>query len=858
MLWAGGTLPDSAKCISEGASTSGYSGGSPPDTSNVLIVWVGFEDSTSCNQYTYGDGTLLPSWFRRMETEFEEYYDWQSYGKHYVDAKTAQRPGADSLKAWNLGKTPCYWPRAAIDPAIGDSLCPYARSGKESEGCINRRVVDMIADVLGASTFQGIDCVCFIHLGSSFSNEIIAGWGGPGASGYNCPPCAYNGEATTQRPVKGDFVGDPLPGGDEGGTKYMLAHEFGHFLGLGHTPGTVGADVVDMGRYSPMRFGVEQDVDYVDDSFLPYHPWQITKYAKDNGAGPIAWIDSTRFEFVDTNTLDIALPDIRSSGGSIVRVDTKVDSFLSEFWVVHYQDDEFDAIYDRDGLAIWHMRDPESPLQPLRTDMDLELPTGKRTAPPCPGTVSNAAAGWDSLECDANNGHSSDFFGAGDVFGDLTNPSTRDYSTPVYPGNQTVRTKVKVGDIRLQQFVNKPNYLIDVTYESLTTSPYLYTWNGRNFPRLGNVLPVRDEPDPETLRSDAVFVGRQTPVEGRYVFKLREDGHTRTVVDRATVVVIDHDPELSFAIDHTGAAFGYRVERSIRDATLPEGASGDIRRAGNPVHGEAGAVMVVEWAIAGAEDALVITHKGLAGDDVATTPAVALERETGGGEWVVVGTLPRRSWFTEECIPLNRIGHDEGRLRLRLRWLDYHSVDRVAVAQPAAPGAFVAQSLAPDTLEVAYRVVDPAVLSGADGETAVVEHAQKLTFGAAAPARVDGWVQSVAVVLEGYYSEVAGGRSPGHESPSAIAFAMGGRPNPFNPSTAIEFGLVRGGQVELSLYSVDGRLVRRLVDAPLPAGEHTFVWDGRSERGVPQQSGIYFYSLRVGGAARSGKLVLAK
>ncbi len=664
--------------------------------------------------------------------------------------------------------------------------------------------------------------------------------------------------ATTQRPVGGDTVGDPLPGGDEGSTKYMLAHEFGHFLGLDHTPGTRIGDVVDMGRYSPMRLGVEQDVDYVNDSFLPYHPWQITKYAKENGTGPIAWIDSTRFEFVDTNTLDIALPDIRASGGNIVRVDTKVDSFLSEFWVIHHQNNEFDEIYDRDGLAIWHMRDPESPFQTPRTDMDLELPTEKRTAPPCPGTVSNAAAGWDSLECDANNGHSSDFFGAGDLFGDLTNPSTRDYSTLAYPGNQTVKTNVRIGDIRLQQFVNKPNYLIDVTYEGLTTSPYLYTWNGRNFPRLGNVLPVRGESDSDAPRSDAVLVGPQSPVDGRYVFKLREDGHTRTVVDRAAVVVIDHDPELSLSIDYTGAVFGYRVERSIRDATLPEGASGDITRSGSPVHGEAGAVMVVEWATADAGDALVITHKGLAGDDVPTTPAVTLEREAGEGEWAVVGTLPRRSWFVEECIPLNRIGHDGGRLRLRLRWLDYHSVDRVAVAQPADSGDFVARTMAPDTLEVAYRVVDPAVLSGADGETAVVEHAEKLTFGAAAPAPVDGWVQSVAVVLEGYYSEAAVGRPPAQGPLSAIAFATGARPNPFNPSTAIEFGLVRGGRVELAVYSVDGRLVRRLVDAPLPAGEHSVLWNGRSDSGVPQKSGIYFYSLRVGEAARSGKLVLAK
>ena len=862
MLWAGGTLPDSAKCISEGAPTSGYSGGSPPDTSNVLIVWVGFEDSMSCNRYTYGDGTLLPSWFRRMETEFEEYYDWQSYGKHYVDAKTAQGVGDDSLKAWNLGKTSCYWRAAASDPSIGGSLCPYSYSDTRSAGCINPRVVDMIADSLGASTFTGIDCVCFIHLGPAFTDERIAGWGGGAyGRGYSCPSCAYNGEATTQRPVKGDRVGDPLPGGDEGSTKYMLAHEFGHFLGLNHTPGTGDdelEDIVDMGRYSPMRLGVEQDVDYVDDSFLPYHPWQITKHAAPSGHGPIAWIDSTRFEFVGVNTLDIALPNIRSSGGNIVRVDTKVDSFLSEFWVIHHQNHEFDAIYDRDGLAIWHMRDPENLSSFPRTDMDLELPTGKRTAPPCPGTVSNAAAGWDSLECDVNNGHKSDFFGADDVFGDLTNPSSRDYSTPAYPGNQTVKTNVKVGDIRLQQFVSKPNYLIDVTYESLTTSPYLYMWNGRNFPRLGNVLPVRSEIDFDTSRLDAVFVGCQTPIEGRYLFKIREDGHTRTVVDRADVVVIDHEPELSLAVDHSGAVFGYRTERHIWDATLPESAGGDITRLGNPVHGETGAVLVVEWATADAGDALVITHKGLAGDDVPTSPALTLERETGEGEWVGVGALPRRSWFTKECIPLNRIGHDGGRLLLRLRWLDYHSVDRVAVVRPVDPGSFVVQSLAPDTLEVAYKVLDPAVLSGADGVTAIVEHAEKLTFGAAVPAAVEGWVQSVAVVLEGYYGEVAGSRAPDQEPGSAIAFATGGRPNPFNPSTAIEFGLVRGGRVELALYSVDGRLVRQLVDAPLPAGEHSVVWDGRSDSGLPQKSGIYFYSLRVGGASRSGKLVLTK
>ena len=84
------------------------------------------------------------------------------------------------------------------------------------------------------------------------------------------------------------------------------------------------------------------------------------------------------------------------------------------------------------------------------------------------------------------------------------------------------------------------------------------------------------------------------------------------------------------------------------------------------------------------------------------------------------------------------------------------------------------------------------------------------------------------------------------------------RPNPFNPSTRIRFGLAKSGPASLRIYSVDGRLVRTLVHAPLPAGYHDALWDGRDDRGRDVTSGIYFYKLATDGKSVSRKMSLLK
>jgi hypothetical protein len=103
-LSPGRAFADSALCVSTGDTTVSFDGDSQnPDTLNVAIVWVGFADSAWCDTLRFNRPDTLPSWFREVETDFEKYMDWQSYGRMYVDATTALPSGTDSLMAWNLG-----------------------------------------------------------------------------------------------------------------------------------------------------------------------------------------------------------------------------------------------------------------------------------------------------------------------------------------------------------------------------------------------------------------------------------------------------------------------------------------------------------------------------------------------------------------------------------------------------------------------------------------------------------------------------------------------------------------------------------------------------------------------------------
>ena len=83
-------------------------------------------------------------------------------------------------------------------------------------------------------------------------------------------------------------------------------------------------------------------------------------------------------------------------------------------------------------------------------------------------------------------------------------------------------------------------------------------------------------------------------------------------------------------------------------------------------------------------------------------------------------------------------------------------------------------------------------------------------------------------------------------------------PNPFNPSTTIEFSLPQAQDVTISIYDSKGRFVVDLAAGQRPGGNHSVTWDGRDANGQAVASGVYFYRMTAGNQTVTRKLVMIK
>ena len=88
-------------------------------------------------------------------------------------------------------------------------------------------------------------------------------------------------------------------------------------------------------------------------------------------------------------------------------------------------------------------------------------------------------------------------------------------------------------------------------------------------------------------------------------------------------------------------------------------------------------------------------------------------------------------------------------------------------------------------------------------------------------------------------------------------------PNPFNPETWIPYQLAEPADVTVTIYAIDGTLVRSLVLGHQPIGiyqgkSRAAYWDGRNAAGEPVASGVYFYTLTAGEFAATRKMLIRK
>jgi photosystem II stability/assembly factor-like uncharacterized protein len=78
-------------------------------------------------------------------------------------------------------------------------------------------------------------------------------------------------------------------------------------------------------------------------------------------------------------------------------------------------------------------------------------------------------------------------------------------------------------------------------------------------------------------------------------------------------------------------------------------------------------------------------------------------------------------------------------------------------------------------------------------------------------------------------------------------------PNPFNPTTVIEFTLPRAAEIELTIYNAAGEAIEKTAAGRFQAGTHTFTFDADG-----LASGVYFFELRWENGALARKMTLLK
>ena len=123
-------------------------------------------------------------------------------------------------------------------------------------------------------------------------------------------------------------------------------------------------------------------------------------------------------------------------------------------------------------------------------------------------------------------------------------------------------------------------------------------------------------------------------------------------------------------------------------------------------------------------------------------------------------------------------------------------------------------------------------------------------------------IQAVSGVASLDYRVPLGGENvgPGASLPKAFALSQN-HPNPFNPSTTINYQVPDGVgslYMTLSVYDIRGKLVRTLTEGLKGPGSYSAFWDGTDNSGRQIGSGVYFYRFSSAKYNATRKMILLK
>jgi len=124
---------------------------------------------------------------------------------------------------------------------------------------------------------------------------------------------------------------------------------------------------------------------------------------------------------------------------------------------------------------------------------------------------------------------------------------------------------------------------------------------------------------------------------------------------------------------------------------------------------------------------------------------------------------------------------------------------------------------------------------------------------------LNGQSEHVLVDIIFYFNETVSTITDGARQEGPKRFnLMDNYPNPFNPFTTLRYEILKDEKVEITVYDINGRVVRKLLNNVQKAGQNHVQWNGFNDQGIPVSSGSYLYTIQAGGYGKTKKMLLLR
>ena len=112
----------------------------------------------------------------------------------------------------------------------------------------------------------------------------------------------------------------------------------------------------------------------------------------------------------------------------------------------------------------------------------------------------------------------------------------------------------------------------------------------------------------------------------------------------------------------------------------------------------------------------------------------------------------------------------------------------------------------------------------------------------------------IALLNNGYSVRFSADNNPLDAEDNHIEFSiLNTYPNPFNPVLNINYSLIKGAQVGVDIYDINGKLVENIISQHQAAGSYNIIWDAGE-----LASGNYIVKLDIGDKKYTNTITLLK